>query len=90
MTDFNGETLRYGFTDSPLGMLAVAQSAKGVAAIAIGDDRAKLRRELSVLLDGAALVEDEAGLADTLAAVADLTAHPDRRCDLPLDLRGSV
>ena len=40
------ETLRFGYGDTALGTIVVAESARGVAALFIGDDRARLLRDL--------------------------------------------
>ncbi|MDB5705591.1 MAG: hypothetical protein JWN66_2707 [Sphingomonas bacterium] len=86
---FAGETMRYGFTDTVLGIAAVASGTRGVAAILIGDDRARLVRALGEALDGARLEEDTTGLRAELEAVAGLIATPGGEAALTLDLRGS-
>ena len=83
------ETITYGFGKTKLGDILVAASGAGLAAILIGDDRGRLRRELGETLPDAALVEDQAGLADRIAAVERLVDTPNAAFDLPLDLRGS-
>jgi AraC family transcriptional regulator of adaptative response/methylated-DNA-[protein]-cysteine methyltransferase len=83
------ETITYGFGKTKLGDILVATSDTGLAAILIGDDRGRLRRELGETLPDAALVEDQAGLAGRIAAVERLVDAPNSRLDLPLDLRGS-
>ena len=40
------ETLRFGYGDTALGTIVVAESVHGVVALFIGDDRAKLLRDL--------------------------------------------
>lgn len=86
---FAGETLYYGHIETPLGLALVATGERGVAAILIGSDRARLLRDLQAALAGATLHEDAAGMAGALAAVADLLAHPERGAPFTLDLRGS-
>jgi AraC family transcriptional regulator of adaptative response/methylated-DNA-[protein]-cysteine methyltransferase len=88
-TNVAAETLRYGFGESKLGTVLVAQSGRGVAAIFPGEDRAKLRRELRQAFDGARLVEDEAGLAEVIGIVVRLVDAPQLGSTLSLDLRGS-
>ncbi|MEO8375080.1 MAG: methylated-DNA--[protein]-cysteine S-methyltransferase [Sphingomonas bacterium] len=83
------ETIIYGFGETKLGAILVAASGAGLAAILIGDDRGRLRRELGETLPNAELVEDQAGLADRIAAVERLVDTPNTGLDLPLDLRGS-
>jgi AraC family transcriptional regulator, regulatory protein of adaptative response / methylated-DNA-[protein]-cysteine methyltransferase len=83
------ETLRFGYGDTALGTIVVAESMRGVVALFIGDDRAKLLRDLKDALPGAEFVLDQTGLAQTLAKAAVLVDAPQRGTDLTLDLRGS-
>jgi AraC family transcriptional regulator, regulatory protein of adaptative response / methylated-DNA-[protein]-cysteine methyltransferase len=89
MTTTSSETLSYGYADAALGTILVAQSARGVVALFIGDDRAKLLRDLKEAFPAAVLAPDQAGLAETLAKAAALVEAPHRGTDLALDLRGS-
>jgi AraC family transcriptional regulator, regulatory protein of adaptative response / methylated-DNA-[protein]-cysteine methyltransferase len=84
------ETLRFGYGETRIGTVLVAESDRGVAAILLGDDRAKPRRELAEAFVAARLVEDEAGLAETIAKAAALVDLPHLGSSLPLDLRGSA
>jgi len=86
---FAGETLSYASIETPLGIALVAVSERGVAAILIGSDRARLLRDLHAALGGATLFEDQAALAETLDAVAALLAYPEKGAAFALDLRGS-
>jgi len=83
------EVLRFGYGESALGTIAVAQSDQGVAALFLGDDQGRLLRELMDAFPGARLVQDQDGLAGTLAKAADLANAPQLGTDLALDLRGS-
>ena len=83
------ETITYGFGATKLGTILVAASGAGLAAILIGDDRSRLRRELGETLPDMELVEDQTGLADPIAAVEQLVEMPNTGLELPLDLRGS-
>lgn len=85
----NAESLRFGFGETKLGRVLVALGDRGIAAILLGDDRQKLRRELGGAFADLQLIEDEAGLADAMTKVVALVDAPHRRLDLPLDLRGS-
>jgi AraC family transcriptional regulator, regulatory protein of adaptative response / methylated-DNA-[protein]-cysteine methyltransferase len=84
------ETLRFGYGETRLGLVLVALSVHGVAAILLGDDRARLRRELAGAFAGASLIEDAASLAGTIVKVAAFVDAPQTGLDLPLDLRGSA
>jgi AraC family transcriptional regulator, regulatory protein of adaptative response / methylated-DNA-[protein]-cysteine methyltransferase len=83
------ETLRFGYGDTALGTIVIAESAYGVVALFIGDDRAKLLRDLKDAFPRAELVLDQAGLAQTIAKAVALADVPHRGTDLALDLRGS-
>ena len=83
------ETLRFGYGDTALGAIVVAESVRGVVALFIGDDRARLLRDLRDAFPEAELVLDQTGLAQTIAKAAALVDAPQRATDLALDLRGS-
>jgi AraC family transcriptional regulator, regulatory protein of adaptative response / methylated-DNA-[protein]-cysteine methyltransferase len=85
----SAEVLRFGYGETRLGLVLVALSEKGVAAILLGDARRGLQRELAGAFPGARLIENDAGLADTLAKIIALVEAPQQGLDLPLDLRGS-
>jgi AraC family transcriptional regulator, regulatory protein of adaptative response / methylated-DNA-[protein]-cysteine methyltransferase len=83
------ETLRFSFGETALGSIVVAESDCGVVALFIGDDRAKLLRDLKSTLPRARLALDEVGLRGTLARAAALIDAPHHKTDLALDVRGS-
>src|SRR5579862_776311 len=85
----SSETLRYGFGNSDLGTVLVAESDKGIAALFLGDDPAKLLSDLRHAFPNARLVLDPAGLARSIAKAVALANAPHLDCDLKLDLRGS-
>jgi AraC family transcriptional regulator of adaptative response/methylated-DNA-[protein]-cysteine methyltransferase len=67
----------------------VAESMHGVVALFIGDDRAKLLRDLKDAFPEAEVVLEQTSLAQTIAKAAALVDAPQRGADLTLDLRGS-
>lgn len=79
------ETIRYAFGDSSLGPFLAAQSAHGLAFVAFDAGVA----DLEVRFPEAGLVQDQAGLRETIGKLADLVDHPERDAALTLDLRGS-
>jgi AraC family transcriptional regulator, regulatory protein of adaptative response / methylated-DNA-[protein]-cysteine methyltransferase len=91
--DTTTETLRFGYGESALGIIVVAESVRGVVALFIGDDRAKLLRDLKRAFPNAELVLDQAGLEETIAKASALVDTRQRGSDLAheltLDLRGS-
>ena len=84
------EKIHFGYGESRLGTVLVAQSERGVAAILLGEDRAKLRAELARAFHGVLLLEDDARLADVVSRVVMLVSAPRLRPTFPLDLRGSA
>ena len=61
------EILRYAMGETALGIVLAACSAKGVAALFLGGERARLLNDLKTAFPHAELVHDPVGLADTLA-----------------------
>jgi|SRR5436190_15552450 len=85
-----GEEIRFAFGKFSLGMVLIAATDKGIAAILLGDGRDELHRELVYAFPQAHLVADEAGLADKAAKIVAFLDAPNQGLDLPLDIRGSV
>ena len=83
------ETLRFAYGDTTLGSVVVAESGRGVAALFIGEDRARLLRDLRDAFPEAELVLDQSGLAETIAKATAVVDAPHLGSDLTLDLRGS-
>jgi AraC family transcriptional regulator of adaptative response/methylated-DNA-[protein]-cysteine methyltransferase len=83
------ETLRFGYGDTSLGFILVAEGRRGVVALFIGDDRAKLLHDLKQAFPAAQVVSDQSGLARTIAKATALVDAPHLGSDLTLDLRGS-
>jgi AraC family transcriptional regulator of adaptative response/methylated-DNA-[protein]-cysteine methyltransferase len=83
------ETLRFGYADTALGTIVVAESMRGVVALFIGNDRAKLLRDLKDAFPEAEFVLDQTSLMQTIAKAIAVVDAPHLRTDLPLDLRGS-
>ena len=84
------EEIRFTFEKFSLGMVLVAATGRGIAAILLGDGRDELHRELVYAFPQARLVADNAGLADRAAMIAAFLDAPHQGLDLPLDIRGSV
>ena len=84
------EEIRVATGPFSLGLVLVAVSGKGLAAILMGDSEDKLRRELAAAFPHTRIVADATGLAGTLAQVVSFLDAPHQGLDLPLDLRGSA
>jgi len=84
------ETLRFGYRDTSLGTIILAESARGIVALFIGDGRAKLLRDVKEAFPEADLILDQSGLEPAIAKAAALINAPHLGTDMPLDLRGSA
>jgi AraC family transcriptional regulator of adaptative response/methylated-DNA-[protein]-cysteine methyltransferase len=84
------EVLTFAAAQCALGAIVVASSAKGVAAIFLGDDPDALVRDLQDRFPRAQLVGGDAGYEKLVAEVVGFVEAPDRGLDLPLDVRGTA
>lgn len=84
------ERLRFAIGESTLGAVLVASSARGVAAILLGDDAGALLRELQDRFPRAELVGGDAGYDALVAQVVAFVEAPAIGLDLPLDIRGTA
>ena len=84
------ETLRFAVGQCGLGAVLVASSAKGVAAILIGDDPDVLVRDLQDRFPHADLVGGDADYDRRVAAILAFVEAPRIGLDLPLDIRGTA
>jgi AraC family transcriptional regulator of adaptative response/methylated-DNA-[protein]-cysteine methyltransferase len=81
--------IRYAWSMSSLGDVLVAVSDRGLVAFEFSDQRPATLDVLRSRFPEAAIVEDDAGLAVTVAKLMTAVDHPDRAVDLELDIRGS-
>ena len=84
------EVLTFAVAECSLGAILVASSAKGVAAILLGDDPDALVRELQDEFPNARLVGGDAGYERLVARVIGFVEAPSGALDLPLDVRGTA
>jgi AraC family transcriptional regulator of adaptative response/methylated-DNA-[protein]-cysteine methyltransferase len=84
------EELRFAVGQCALGAILVASSAKGVAAILIGDDPDALTRDLQDQFPNATLIGGDAAFEALVARVIGFVEAPDVGLDLPLDVRGTA
>jgi len=84
------EVLTFAVGQCSLGAILVASSAKGVAAISLGDDPDVLVRELEDRFPKARLVGGDAAYEQLVAKVVGRVEEPARGFDLPLDVRGTA
>ncbi len=86
----SGERLTFAVGQCSLGAILVASSAKGVAAILLGDDADALVHELEDRFPKAQLVGGDAAYEQRVAQVVGLVEAPARGLALPLDVRGTA
>ena len=82
--------IRFAVGQCSLGSVLVAQSAKGVCAILLGDDADALVRDLQDRFPQAILVGGDVAFEQTVAKVIGFVEKPARGLDLPLDVRGTA
>lgn len=82
--------IRFAVGECALGAILVAQSAKGICAISLGDDPEFLVRELQKQFPRAALIGGDREFESVVAKVVGLVERPEDRVDLPLDIRGTA
>ncbi|MGH9311206.1 MAG: bifunctional DNA-binding transcriptional regulator/O6-methylguanine-DNA methyltransferase Ada [Vicinamibacterales bacterium] len=82
--------IRFAVGECSLGSVLVAQSAKGVCAILLGDDPEALVRDLQDRFPRATLVGGDAAFEQTVARVIGFVEQPAVGLDLPLDVRGTA
>ncbi len=85
----NLDVIRHGLRRTSLGFAIIAVSDKGVCALLLGDDPARLEEQVRAGFPDAALVGADAAfdrLADAVVAFID---NPGAPADFPLDLRGT-
>ena len=82
--------IRFAVGQCSLGAILVAQSERGICAIAIGDDPEALVRELQDRFPRARLIGGDAAFERTVAQVVGFVEAPGVGLDLPLDVRGTA
>ena len=82
--------IRFAVGETSLGSILVAQSERGVCAILLGDDPAKLVRDLQDQFPRAELIGGDASFEKLVARVVGFVETPALGFDLPLDVRGTA
>jgi AraC family transcriptional regulator, regulatory protein of adaptative response / methylated-DNA-[protein]-cysteine methyltransferase len=83
------EHIRYAPGESSLGEFVAAMSDHGLVALEFADGGVPLIDALHQRFPDAAIEEDRHGLAGTIGQLAGVIDHPERVCDVKLDVRGS-
>jgi AraC family transcriptional regulator of adaptative response/methylated-DNA-[protein]-cysteine methyltransferase len=82
--------IRFAVGQCALGAILVAQSARGVCAILLGDDPDALVRDVQDRFPAARLIGGDAAFEQLIARVVGFVEAPKLGLDLPLDLRGTA
>ncbi|MFN2473750.1 MAG: bifunctional transcriptional activator/DNA repair enzyme AdaA [Sphingomicrobium sp.] len=81
-----GETIRFVVTQSALGTLLVAATAKGICRLSFDEDEAALR----LRFPDATIIPDDGEIADWVAGAVEAVEKPLAMRDLPLDVAGTA
>lgn len=84
------QTIRFAVGACSLGALLVAETARGLCEVALGDDPEALVHALERRFPKAELVGGDAAFEARVAQVASLVEEPRRPVELPLDIRGTA
>jgi len=84
------EILRFAMGACSLGAILVASSARGIAAILLGDDPEALIHDLQDSFPKARLIGGDAGYEALVAQVVGVVDSGHPASDLPLDIRGTA
>jgi AraC family transcriptional regulator of adaptative response/methylated-DNA-[protein]-cysteine methyltransferase len=90
MTSFS---VRFGLSETDLGLMLVAASTSGVCAIFLGDDPEPLVQTLHKRFPGSEVfpaADDDIDFARLLDDVSWLAEYPERELKHPLDIRGTA
>lgn len=82
--------IRFAIGECLLGSILIAQSARGICAILLGNDPDKLVRDLQDSFPRANLVGGDADFEQLVARVVGFIEAPSIGLDLPLDVRGTA
>jgi len=85
-----GETIHFALGECSLGAILVAESARGLCAIALDDHPEPLLRELQDQFPRAHMVGGDVAFERRVAQVVGFVEQPAVGLDLPLDVRGSA
>lgn len=85
-----GASVGYTITQSPLGRVLIAATAKGVCFLALGDNHDELFAQLRNELPEASMKRDDAGLATYANVVFEYLSGATPQPQLPLDIRATA
>lgn len=82
--------ITFAVGECSLGSILVAQSARGICAILLGEEPERLLRDLQDRFPRATLLGGDPGFERTIARVVAAVEAPAHGLDLPLDIRGTA
>ncbi|HET7600515.1 MAG TPA: bifunctional DNA-binding transcriptional regulator/O6-methylguanine-DNA methyltransferase Ada [Gemmatimonadales bacterium] len=85
-----GLRIRWTIAPSPLGLVLIAATERGVCAVQLGDDESRLAAALRHEFPAAELVPDDESLGDWVAAVVRRVGGEPTSDDVPLDVRATA
>lgn len=85
-----GMTIHYTTTESDLGSVAVAGTARGLCFVGLGDSPAEVEAALAAEFPRAERVRDDRGLRDMVRHVVDRVRGRQPHGELPLDIRATA
>jgi AraC family transcriptional regulator of adaptative response/methylated-DNA-[protein]-cysteine methyltransferase len=85
-----GREIRFTVLETAFGLLLVAATDVGVAAVLLGDDDARLAHDLRDEFPGARIERDDDGLRDWAQRIVSFLETGHGHIAVPLDLRGSA
>src|SRR5579859_6792343 len=85
-----GETIRFAVGECAFGSILVATTAKGICAIALGDDPDTLLHDLQDRFPKAQLVGGDSHFEKLVSTVVGFVEAPALGLELPLDVRGTA
>lgn len=83
-------TIYFAIAECSLGSILVAQSAKGICAIFLGNEAEPLLQDLQERFPQAHLIGGDSHFEKTVAQVIGFIENPTTTFDLPLDVRGTA
>jgi len=82
--------IRFTVTTSPIGLMLVAVSGRGICLVAFDDDPIALTHALHALFPSAQAIVDDPQLNVAIAAVLAAIASPASHLNVPLDMQGTA
>jgi AraC family transcriptional regulator of adaptative response/methylated-DNA-[protein]-cysteine methyltransferase len=82
--------IRFTLADCPLGRLLLAGTERGICAVYLGDEEAKLSSELSAEFPAAQVERDDVGLRGWVDEIVNHLRGRQPHLDLPLDVQATA